>query len=58
MTCVREVGVLLKYCSALLAAGTRWLTNAYVVGDDYQRHRWQCTTSLVSQLKMNQIFFL
>jgi hypothetical protein len=51
MTCVREVGVLLRYCSALLAAETRWLTNTYVVGDDYERHRWQCTTSLVSQLK-------
>ena len=23
----------------------------YVVGDDYQRHRWQCTTTLVSLLK-------
>ena len=24
----------------------------YVVGDDYQRHRWQCTTSLVPQLQL------
>ena len=24
----------------------------YVVGDDSQRHRWQCTTSLVPQLQL------
>jgi len=28
------------------------VTKTYVVGDDYQRHRWQCTTSLVSLLKL------
>ena len=28
------------------------VTKTYVVGDDYQRHRWQCTTSLVSFLKL------
>ena len=29
----------------------------YVVGDDSQRHRWQCTTSLVPQLQLSLIFW-
>jgi len=33
------------------------VTKTYVVGDDYQRHRWQCTTSLVSLLKLYQLIF-
>ena len=49
------VGVLPRHCSALLAAGTSWLPNTYVVGDDYQRHRWQCKTSLVPQLKLSLV---
>jgi len=28
------------------------VTKTYMVGDDYQRHRWQCTTSLVSLRKL------
>ena len=31
------------------------VTKTYVVGDDYQRHRWQCTTSLVPLLKLYRI---
>ena len=34
------------------------VTKTYVVGDDYQRHRWQCTTSLVSFLKLYLVLFL
>ena len=28
------------------------VTKTYVVGDDYQRHRWQCTTSLVFDISV------
>ena len=34
------------------------VTKTYVVGDDYQRHRWQCTTSLVSLLKLKNLNIL